>query len=328
MGLDKYTTSRPTVDAAEEILGKYFPVHNAGFVALKDYCGSDQCIEAAARTSYSYGTRQKGDTRSLIRSLVRRSHTSPSEMVHMKFHMAMPIFVARQIVRHRMANLNEMSGRYSLMPMLFYRPTPEQVQAQSKKDKQGRSDALPDEVVSSFLEGLETKYDVSESGYKWATENDIARELARIDLPLSTYTHWIWQIDGNNLFKTLSLRCDAHAQWETRQYFNVIAGMAKRLMPYAFEAWEDYQFYGCKMSRMEMGMLRTLLTNGDGSRRTSLCPLPDVLILPEVGLTSRTEVDEFYKKLYPANPLNFDLDLSQAKSPEYFEELYRKSAEG
>jgi thymidylate synthase (FAD) len=317
VGLNKYATSRPTVDAAEEILGKYFPVHDFGFVALKDYCGSDQCIEAAARISYSYGTRQKGDTRSLIRSLVRRSHTSPSEMVIMKFHMAMPIFVARQIIRVRTARVNELSGRYSLMPMLFYRPTPEQVQAQSKKDKQGRSDALPDEVVSSFLEGLETKYDVSESGYKWATENDIARELARIDLPLSTYTSWIWQIDGNNLFKTLSLRCDAHAQWETRQYFNIIAGMAKRLMPYAFEAWEDYRFYAKTFSKQEMEALRCLLRDSDN-------PYPDS-VLDANGLT-KTEKVEFYDKCTKPEQINFDLDLSTAKEPEYFEELYRNSA--
>lgn len=320
-----YTTQRPTVDDAEEILGKYFPVHDAGFVALKDYMGSDQCIEESARVSYSYGIRKRGDTQALIRSLMRRGHTSPFEMVEVKLHCAMPIFVARQWIRHRTASVNEMSGRYSLMPMLFYKPTLEQVQAQSKKDKQGREGALPDKIAQAFIAGVENSCDVHGDGYRWATENDIARELARIDLPLNIYTQWYWKIDGNNLLKALSQRCDLHAQWETRQYFNVIAGIAKRLMPLSFEAWEDYNFYAKKLSRQEMRVLRALIKRkGD-----LLYSLPvDCHRRALEELMSKTEVTEFLDKFEAEQRVSFDLDVASAKEPSFFEELYRRSAEG
>lgn len=335
-------TKRPTTEAAEEILGLYFPVHDAGFVALKDYMGTDQCIEEAARGSYAYGTRKKSDTRALIRSLMRRRHTSPFEQVEFKFHCAMPIFVARQWIRHRTASVNEMSGRYSLMPMLFYTPTREQIQAQSQKDKQGREGELEPEVAECFLHTLDTNYKFVKSGYRWATENDIARELARIDLPLSTYTQWYWKIDGHNLLHALSLRCDLRAQWETRRYFDIIAGMVKRVMPLAFEAWEDYHFYGERFSRMEMAWLREIIQPVPERPPMPTLPGLGVKLEAQQGLRSnestafesfflsrgltKTEVSELLAKFQRPTQVKFDLCLNDARPPEYFEKLYRDSA--
>jgi len=316
---------RPSIPAADELLDKYFPVLDYGFVALKEYMGSDESIEEAARVSYAYGTRKSSDTRTLIRSLIRRGHTSPLEMVELKFHCAMPIFVARQWIRHRMASVNEMSGRYSLMPMLFYRPTPEQIQAQSKKDRQGRSGWLPTETVNSFLGSVDRSVQEHKNWYHWATENDIARELARINLPLNVYTQWYWKIDGNNLFKTLSLRCDEHAQWETRQYFNVIAGITKRVLPITFEAWEDYYFNAKKFSSMEMGFIRELIkVTKNGGLRVVLGSV-ERRDLEEV--MTKTEVEEMLAKLGSHENEHFDLDLSSAKDPQFFEELYKSNSE-
>jgi thymidylate synthase (FAD) len=184
-------TKRPTSPAAEEILGLYFPVLDHGFVCLVDYMGTDECIERAARVSYGYGTRKRSQTRGLLRYLRRHKHTTPSEMVELKFHCCMPMFIARQWIRHRTANVNEYSGRYSLMPMLFYTPDEAQLQTQSRRNNQGRSGqpvgpALHAEAVQRWNEIRRE----STEAYEGMTGNEIARELARIDLPLSTYTQW------------------------------------------------------------------------------------------------------------------------------------------
>jgi thymidylate synthase (FAD) len=327
-------TKRLTIPEAEEILGLYFPCLDHGYVSLRDYMGGDSGVEEAARTSYSYGIRQRGEQRSLLRSLVRRRHTSPSEQIELKFHMAMPIFVARQIVRHRTASINELSGRYSLMPMLFYTPSEDKIQRQSKKDKQGRGDAtIPG--VETFLDNLQYNREHIVSDYHWATENDLARELARIDLPLSTYTCWYWKIDAHNLMHALGLRCDLHAQEETREYFNTLAGMLKRVAPISFEAWEDYEFYARKMSRMEMDILRDMIDHGvddhgkgwvQGVRPYSGCQTDFGVMQKRYGL-SKTECQEFIAKFDQPTVVNFDLDLSKAKPGSYFQEMYEKAAE-
>src|SRR6185369_2997655 len=176
------------------------------------YMGSDEDVERAARVSYGYGTRRTSQTRGLIRYLRRHRHTTPSEMVELKFHCAMPIFVARQWIRHRTASLNEYSGRYSLLPLLFYRPAPEHLQAQSATNRQGRSgeslSGIYDEAVTRW-ERL--RRDAADT-YEWLVQRDVARELARIDLPLSTYTQWYWKIDLHNLFHFLAVRADPHAR--------------------------------------------------------------------------------------------------------------------
>jgi thymidylate synthase (FAD) len=312
-------TKRPTVPAAEEILGLYFPVLDHGFLALTDYMGGDVAIEQAARVAYGAGTRPSTETRGLIRYLHRHRHTSPLEMTEVKLHCAMPIFVARQWIRHRTANVNEMSGRYSLLPMQFYTPPRDQLRPQSQANKQGRdltsgiSDELANEAYETWRDSRATVMD----DYGWLTRNDFARELARIDLPLSTYTQWYWKIDLHNLMHFLTLRVDAHAQWEIQQYGKIIAGMLKRLAPLAYEAWIDYEVCGARLSRMELNLLRMLRKVGYELRFKDL---EQEGSLPPEGLTKR-EWEEF-QALFADRPVSdFELDLTTAKSPEYFEEL-------
>jgi len=248
---------RPVSPLAEEILGLYFPVLDHGFVSLVDYMGTDECIERAARVSYGYGTRKKSQTRGLVRYLRRHHHTTPSEMVELKFHCCMPLFIARQWIRHRTANVNEYSGRYSLIPMLFYTPSPEQLQTQSRKNNQGRSGQTGTDA--QYQGAVERWTRIREAGretYEWLTGEDIAREIARIDLPLSTYTQWYWKIDLHNLLHFLTLRVDTHAQWEIQEFGRVMAGMLKRVAPISYEAWVDYDVCGARVSRMELDALR------------------------------------------------------------------------
>lgn len=297
-------TKRNTVDAAEEILGLYFPILDHGFMSLKDYMGGDEAIEEAARCSYQKGTRARNDRRGLIRSLMRRGHTSPFEHTELKFHCCMPIFVARQWIRHRMVSVNEVSGRYSILHMKFYTPEPQNICRQSKTDKQGRAEPVDEAVRMRLVDSMAATRVQTATTYEWACENDVARELARIDLPLSTYTQWYWKIDGHNLFHALRLRCDPHAQWETRQYFNWMAGAAKRVMPLAFEAWEDYVFYAKKFSRQELSSIRQIVAEGK---------VPSADMLSEL---SQTERKEFGDKLRDEQVVSFDLDLSQGRTPE------------
>lgn len=187
-------------------------------------------------------------------------NSSPSEMVELKFHCAMPIFVARQWIRHRTANVSEISGRYSILPTDFYTPQPEQLTTQATNNKQGRSDTqLPSSVLNEAYGRWDKCREASASTYEWMTANDIARELARIDLPLSTYTQWYWKIDLHNLLHFLTLRIDKHAQWEIQQYGKVMAGMLKRVAPLSYKAWIDYDVCGVKLSRMEMNVIKRLI---------------------------------------------------------------------
>ena len=311
-------TRRPTNPAAEEIVGLYFPVLDHGFVALVDYMGSDEDVERAARVSYGYGTRRTSETRGLIRYLRRHRHTTPSEMVELKFHCAMPIFVARQWIRHRTANLNEVSGRYSLLPMLFHRPEREHFQPQSATNRQGRAGQAAAEVYAEAIERWERVRRLAAEQYEWLVSHDVARELARIDLPLSTYTQWYWKIDLHNLFHFLTVRADAHAQYEIRAFAQVMAGMLKRVAPLSFEAWVDYELSGAHLSRGEMEAVRRLVevTGRDvaarsGARLTGAD-------LAGLGLSKR-EVEELLEKLAAvAVPASFELDLSAARPAEDF----------
>jgi thymidylate synthase (FAD) len=312
-------TRRPISPGAEEVLGKYFPVLDHGFVALVDYMGTDACIERAARVSYGYGTRKASLTRGLIRYLRRHLHTTPSEMVELKFHCCMPMFVARQWIRHRTASVNEYSGRYSLMPLLFHTPSAEQLQTQSRQNNQGRSGARVSEA--HYREAVERWNRIrheSAAAYEWMTSNEIARELARIDLPLSIYTQWYWKIDLHNLLHFLKLRVDAHAQWEIQEYGRVMAGMLQKLAPHSYEAWIDYDVCGARMSRMELAALRKLLDADAAGIRTKQGAL-DAEQLAALGL-SRRELDELVDKLSPRELPSFELDLARAETPEAFAE--------
>ncbi|HYR97262.1 MAG TPA: FAD-dependent thymidylate synthase [Candidatus Binatus sp.] len=311
-------TRRPTNPAAEEILGLYFPVLDHGFVALVDYMGSDEDVERAARVSYGYGTRRTSETRGLIRYLRRHRHTTPSEMVELKFHCAMPIFVARQWIRHRTANLNEVSGRYSLLPMLFYRPEREHFQPQSASNRQGRAGEVAAEVYEQAIERWERARRAAAEQYEWLVAHDVARELARIDLPLSTYTQWYWKIDLHNLFHFLAVRADPHAQYEIRAFAVVMAGMLKRVAPLSFEAWVDYELSGARLSRGEMEAIRRLVE----VRGQELAARGGARLVPAelatLGLSKR-EVEELLTKL-AATPVleHFELDLAAARPAEHF----------
>jgi thymidylate synthase (FAD) len=321
-------TRRPVSEGAEEILGLYFPVLDHGFVSLVDYMGTDDDIERAARVSYGYGTRKRSQTRGLLRYLRRHKHTTPSEMVELKFHCCMPIFVARQWIRHRTANVNELSGRYSLIPMLFYTPPAEQLQTQSRKNNQGRSG---DALDASLREEAERRWREIRAGasgaYEWLTSQEVARELARIDLPLSTYTQWYWKIDLHNLLHFLTLRVDRHAQWEIRVFGQMMAGMLKRVAPLSYEAWIDYDVCGGHLSRHELEVLRGLLaTDAEGGLRTREAAVSKQQLLDQ-GLSGR-ELDELLVKLRPAEVPDFELDLSQAKTAEYFADQFARAVPG
>jgi len=315
-------TQRPVSATAEEILGRYFPVLDHGFVALVDYMGTDECIERAARVSYGYGTRKTSQTRGLIRYLRRHSHTTPSEMVELKFHCCMPMFIARQWIRHRTANVNEYSGRYSLMPMLFYTPSPEQLQKQSKTNNQGRSgETVSAEQHADVVRRWNEIRRLSRDTYEHMTSEEMARELARIDLPLSTYTQWYWKIDLHNLLHFLRLRVDSHAQWEIQEFGRVMAGMLKRVAPLSYEAWIDYDVCGARVSRLELDALRKLVSASEtGLAATGASELSkDALV--ESGLGIR-EVRELVEKLTARAVPDFELDLASAKPPEYFAERF------
>ncbi len=527
-------TRRPTTPAAEEILGLYYPVLDHGFVALVDYMGSDESIEHAARVSYGYGTRKRSATRGLIRYLRRHLHTTPSEMVELKFHCAMPMFVARQWVRHRTAclaegtevffdlpgaeargrrqlyklpieeiwrrfqptrnrtrpdkqrnpfhrrdrlrrmklrqvnedtlacqhtrivdvyrngpkpvfrmvledgksieatsdhrflfgtgwdtlgratglretgeravwrhgdyfvyvngaaeerpafyrdpiwlqreyrghrrsltglaqasrvkaklvrikriefvgeretydlevegpyhnfvangivthnSINEYSGRYSLMPLLFYSPDPGNFSLQSSVNNQGReADAAPERLYGDAIRRWEEVRASASRAYAWMVQEDVARELARIDLPLSTYTQWYWKIDLHNLLHFLTLRVDDHAQWEIQEFGRVMAGMLKRVAPLSFEAWIDYQVCGDKLSRMEIEALARLLEpDADGGlavrERGGSLSFEE---LRGMGMAPR-EVRELAGKIRRRRVPDFDLDLSRFRSAE------------
>jgi len=319
-------TKRPTSPAAEEILGLYFPVLDHGFVSLVDYMGTDEDIERAARVSYGYGTRKQSATRGLLRYLRRHKHTTPSEMVEMKFHCCMPMFIARQWIRHRTASVNEYSGRYSLMPMLFYTPDEAQLQTQSKRNNQGRSGQAVDRTLYDEAQRRwATVRRESTEAYGWLTENEVARELARIDLPLSTYTQWYWKIDLHNLLHFLTLRVDAHAQWEIQEYGRVMAGMLKRVAPLSYEAWIDYDVCGAHVSRAELSAIRALIgVEGEGDRigLQGKGARLDRAALEGHGMAKR-EVDELLAKLAPAPaPPDFELDVASARSAEHFAERF------
>jgi len=322
-------TRRPTIESAEEILGGYFPVLDHGFVSLIDYMGSDESIEQAARVSYGFGTRKTSATRGLIRYLRRHRHTTPSEMVELKFHCAMPMFIARQWIRHRTASVNEYSGRYSLMPLLFYRPDYEQFAVQSESNRQGREgQPAPPAVYEEAVQRWDGLREAAAETYGWLVAEEVARELARIDLPLSTYTQWYWKIDLHNLFHFLSLRADPHAQWEIRAYAEVMAGMLKRVAPLSYEAWLDYEFCGAHMSHGELQALRELLDAGEFS--VSARPGTGPLTLDDLkahGLSAR-EARELLAKLRPAERPDFDLDLSAMRSAEEFETRMRQAVPG
>lgn len=248
------------VPEAEAILDAEYPVLDHGFVRLLDYLGSDDRIVEAARVSFGSGTKSYRQDRGLIHYLLRNDHTSPFEQVNLTFHLKMPIFVARQWIRHRTARLNEISGRYSVMRDEFYLPVDQHISLQSEDNKQGRSDepAGP-ELQRRVHEMLESEQKRNYETYSELIDMGIARELARIDLPLSLYTEFYWQIDLHNLFHFLKLRLDAHAQYEIRAFAETIFEIATKVCPIACEAFEEHVTDSIRLSQSERAALARLL---------------------------------------------------------------------
>jgi len=201
---------------------------------------ADYAIVQAARVSYGDGTKTVNEDRGLIRYLLRHKHTTPFEMIEFKFSVKLPIFIARQMVRHRTANLNEYSGRYSMMKDEFYKPEIENVRQQSSVNKQGGSGSINETDAYGFIEKIDFICNQSYEEYEKAIQNGVAREQARMLLPVNLYTEWYWKVDLHNLLHFLALRCDAHAQWEIRVFANAMLELIKPIVPWAVEAWEDY----------------------------------------------------------------------------------------
>jgi len=238
-----------------------------GFVALIDTMPrfvpkgqtADHAIPQAARVSYGEGTKKVSENRGLIRYLMRHRHTTPFEMVETKWHCKMPIFVARQWIRHRTANVNEYSGRYSVMPDEFYRPKIDDVKVQSKSNKQGGGETLDSATAQEFLNHLDKLTGESYRTYTEFLDKGVAREQARIILPSSNYTEWYWKIDLHNLFHFLGLRMDSHAQKEIRDYADAMGEMTKEIAPIAYEAFEDYRLNSVSLSSLEQKVLQKVV---------------------------------------------------------------------
>ena len=259
-----------------------------GFVRLVDVMGDDSSIVQAARVSYGKGTKTVSEDRSLIRYLMKHRHTSPFEMVEFKFHVKLPIFVARQWIRHRTANVNEYSGRYSEMKDDFYLPDLESIRTQSTVNKQSRSEEnIPDDISLTILSKLKDTQSFLFSEYQEFLEKNLARELARINLPLSTYTEWYWKIDLHNLFHFLKLRLAEEAQYEIRIYAEKIVELIKPFVPLAWEAFEDFILYSLSFSRQEISILKNMISK----------EIPNDDYLTSSGLSKR-DIQEFKSKIY------------------------------
>lgn len=252
------------VPEAEEHLDTAIPVLDHGFVRLVDYMGGDARVVQSARVSYGAGTKTYREDRGLIRYLLRNEHTSPFEQVILTFHTKMPIFVARQWVRHRTARLNEISGRYSILPNEFYVPHGQAIAPQSDDNKQGRAATAfdPAEAQSIAQRLAKTQTDVYEH-YQGLIDQGVARELARINLPLSTYTEWYWQIDLHNLMHFLKLRMDTHAQFEIREYAKALNQLARAVAPICMEAFDDFVLSGVRLSGAEVSAVADLVQRTD-----------------------------------------------------------------
>ncbi|MFO0873070.1 MAG: FAD-dependent thymidylate synthase [Phycisphaerales bacterium] len=254
----------PLVDVMAGAARWELPVHEQGFVALVDAMPrlvpqgktADFAIVQAARVSYGEGTKKVSEDRGLVRYLMRHRHTTPLEMVEFKFHIAMPIFVARQWIRHRTANVNEYSARYSIVPDRFYRPTIENIRQQSSTNRQGGDDPVDSATAEEFLELLE-RAEANYQEYLRLTEKGLARELARAVLPVSVYTEWYWKCDLHNIFHFLSLRMDPHAQKEIQDFANAMFALIQPIVPVACEAFIDYRLDAMQLTALEIEAIRS-----------------------------------------------------------------------
>jgi len=287
------TTRRPISPGAERWLGVPIRCLDHGFVYLVDYLGNDEAIVQAARVSYGTGTKKVSEDRGLVRYLRRHLHTTPSEMVELKFHVKLPIFVARQWIRHRTANVNEYSGRYSVLDDEFYLPAPETLRKQSQTNRQGGSDeTLSPEQADQVQSLLRDAYAAAYRGYSEMLDLDLARELARIGLSVANYTQWYWKIDLHNLFHFLMLRMDSHAQHEIAVYGHAMAQIVKDAFPWSWEAFEDYQLEAQRLTRPERAVIQQLL-----GQRVQASDEEILAACDAIGLTNTRERTELLEKM-------------------------------
>ncbi|WP_299676832.1 FAD-dependent thymidylate synthase [uncultured Roseobacter sp.] len=266
-------TLRATAPGMEQHLYTAQPVLDHGFVRVIDYMGDDAAICQAARVSYGRGTKSVQNDEGLIRYLMRHWHSTPFEMCEIKLHVKLPVFVARQWIRHRTANVNEYSARYSILDREFYIPAPDDLAAQSVVNNQGRGDALTGEEAQRVLLYLQQDamrcYDHYEEMISQDGQQGLARELARMNLPANVYTQWYWKVDLHNLFHFLRLRADAHAQYEIRVYAEAICAMVKDWVPAAYGAFEDYRLGGATLSGRALECIKKMLAGEEVTQETS-----------------------------------------------------------
>ncbi|MBO1324709.1 FAD-dependent thymidylate synthase [Acetobacter sp. TBRC 12305] len=284
---DTQPTRRPTVPALETLLYQPLEVLDHGFLRVIDYMGDDAAIVQAARVSYGRGTRKVSEDAGLIRYLMRHRHSSPFEMCEIKFHVKLPIFIARQWIRHRMASVNEYSARYSILDREFYLPAPEHMAVQSEVNRQGRGDVLAPQQAAEVLDILRDDAMRTYRDYERMLDADqgfgLARELARINLTLNTYTQWYWKTDLHNLMHFLALRIDPHAQYEIRVYAEEMLKILHAWVPQTAAAFEEYRRGAVTFSATMLSVLRRMLAG-------------EVVEQPASGL-SRREWDEMMATL-------------------------------
>jgi thymidylate synthase (FAD) len=274
-------TRREVSPGVEQLLYEAIPVLDHGFIRVIDYMGTDSAIVQAARVSYGRGTKKVNEDAGLINYLMRHRHTTPFEMCEIKFHIKLPIFIARQWIRHRTANVNEYSGRYSIMDKEFYVPEPEQLASQSQSNRQGRGDTLEGAEAARVLEILKSDAIQAYSHYEEMLNEDVvgnvlkegktglARELARMNLTLNFYTQWYWKVDLHNLMHFLSLRADAHAQYEIRVYAEAMLGILKAWLPITYNAFMDYRIGGASLSAKGLAILKRMLSGENVTQEQS-----------------------------------------------------------
>ena len=266
-------TLRAVSEGMEAHLYKATPVLDHGFIRVVDYMGDDAAIVQAARVSYGAGTKHVQNDEGLIRYLMRHWHSTPFEMCEVKLHVKLPVFVARQWIRHRTANVNEYSARYSILDREFYIPEPSQLAAQSAVNNQGRGEVLQGEEAARVLDMLKsdanTAYDHYEAMLSQDGQQGLARELARMNLPANIYTQWYWKVDLHNLFHFLRLRADPHAQYEIRVYAEAICKVVADWVPIAYGAFEDYRMGGANLSAKAVDVLRRRLKGETVSQESS-----------------------------------------------------------
>ncbi|WCR58902.1 MAG: Flavin-dependent thymidylate synthase [Wolbachia endosymbiont of Ctenocephalides felis wCfeF] len=269
MNEERYSTKRITVKEIDEILYEEHKVLDHGFIRVVDYMGSDSAIVQAARVSYGKGTKQISQDEALIKYLMRHHHTTPFEMCEIKFHVKLPIFVARQWIRHRTANVNEYSARYSILDNEFYIPKPEQVAKQSDNNKQGSGEAFDSHTSKEIIDSLTNDSNLVYSHYERFIQQGLAREIARTNLMLNYYTQFYWKIDLHNLLHFLKLRADKHAQYEIRVYAEVMLDIIKKWVPMAYGAFVEYCLESVCISRTGLEVVRKLIKGENVTREES-----------------------------------------------------------